>query len=153
MEGVPRDVILVGIGLGFGRRQFASRQATAAVVVALDADIFHLRSGKDVIVARMRWIYLRNPDSTRCAGDRRRCRRCPGQTVVVSAKLGREELVRAIAAASYVRGAQQVEIDYRDPYVDRIRYNGARGGPGRGRSPGQVPSGRDGGASAARGSG
>jgi len=45
----------------------------------------------------------------------------PGQTVVVSAKLGQEELARAIAAACYDRGAHQVEVDYLDPYVQRER--------------------------------
>ena len=49
----------------------------------------------------------------------------PGQTVVVSAKLGQEELARAIVAACYDRGAHQVQVDYRDPYVQRARLQRA----------------------------
>jgi aminopeptidase len=44
-----------------------------------------------------------------------------GQTVVVSAKLGHEELVREIAAACYDRGAHHVQVDYSDPWVSRAR--------------------------------
>ncbi|MGI8715315.1 MAG: aminopeptidase [Solirubrobacteraceae bacterium] len=49
----------------------------------------------------------------------------PGQTVIVSAKLGQEELARAIAAACYDRGAHQVQVDYADPYVGRARLQRA----------------------------
>jgi aminopeptidase len=45
----------------------------------------------------------------------------PGQTVVVNAKLGQEELARAIAAAAYDAGAHQVEVNYGDPYIQRAR--------------------------------
>jgi aminopeptidase len=45
----------------------------------------------------------------------------PGQTVVVNAKLGQEDLARAITAAAYDAGAHQVEVNYGDPYVQRAR--------------------------------
>ena len=49
----------------------------------------------------------------------------PGQTVVVSAALGQEALAREIAAASYDRGAHQVQVDYMDPHVRRARLERA----------------------------
>lgn len=45
----------------------------------------------------------------------------PGQIVLVNAKLGQEEVVRAVAAACYEAGAHQVEVQYVDPYVQRAR--------------------------------
>jgi aminopeptidase len=45
----------------------------------------------------------------------------PGQVVVVNAKLGQQEMVRAVAAACYEAGAHQVEVMYADPYVQRAR--------------------------------
>lgn len=48
----------------------------------------------------------------------------PGQTVIVSAKLGQEELAREIAATCYDRGAHHVQVDYSDPWVSRARSNG-----------------------------
>src|SRR4051812_32432404 len=45
----------------------------------------------------------------------------PGQVVGVGAHLGQEELVRAIAAAAYDRGAVFVDVSYFDPYVKRAR--------------------------------
>ena len=45
----------------------------------------------------------------------------PGQIVLVNAKLGQEELARALAAACYEAGAHQVEVQYADPYVQRAR--------------------------------
>jgi aminopeptidase len=49
----------------------------------------------------------------------------PGQTVVVSAKLGQEDLARAIARAAYDRGAHHVQVDYSDPWVSRARFQRA----------------------------
>jgi aminopeptidase len=49
----------------------------------------------------------------------------PGQTVVISARLGQEDVARAIAAAAYERGAHQVQVDYVDPIVGRIRLERA----------------------------
>jgi aminopeptidase len=45
----------------------------------------------------------------------------PGQVVAVGAEIGQEELVRAIAAAAYARGAHFVDVAYFDPYVKRAR--------------------------------
>jgi aminopeptidase len=45
----------------------------------------------------------------------------PGQIVVLNAKLGQQELARAVAAACYEAGAHQVEVHYADPYVQRAR--------------------------------
>jgi aminopeptidase len=45
----------------------------------------------------------------------------PGQTVMVQAKLGQEELARAIVAACYDRGAHHVEVSYDDLYIKRAR--------------------------------
>jgi aminopeptidase len=45
----------------------------------------------------------------------------PGQVVAVGAQLGQEDLVRAIAAAAYDRGAVFVDVSYFDPYVKRAR--------------------------------
>jgi aminopeptidase len=44
-----------------------------------------------------------------------------GQVVGVAAELGQEELVRAIAAAAYERGALYVDVAYFDPWVKRER--------------------------------
>jgi aminopeptidase len=49
----------------------------------------------------------------------------PGQTVVVSARLGQEDLARAIAAAAYDCGAHHVQVDYSDPWVSRARFQRA----------------------------
>ena len=49
----------------------------------------------------------------------------PGQTVVIAATLGQEPLARALTAAAYARGAHQVQVDYRDPHVGRIRLQQA----------------------------
>ena len=48
-----------------------------------------------------------------------------GQTVVLSATLGQEELARAIAGACYDLGARYVEVNYSDPYVRRVRLTRA----------------------------
>jgi aminopeptidase len=45
----------------------------------------------------------------------------PGQIVAVSAELGHEPLVRAIAEAAYRRGARFVDVWYFDPHVKRAR--------------------------------
>jgi aminopeptidase len=45
----------------------------------------------------------------------------PGQVVGLGAYLGQEELVRAIAAAAYDRGALFVDVWYFDPFVKRAR--------------------------------
>jgi len=45
----------------------------------------------------------------------------PGQVVGVAAELGQAELVRAIAAAAYARGALFVDVNYFDPWVKRER--------------------------------
>ncbi|HEY3184426.1 MAG TPA: aminopeptidase [Gaiellaceae bacterium] len=45
----------------------------------------------------------------------------PGQVVGLGAYLGQEELVRAIAAAAYERGALFVDVWYFDPLVKRAR--------------------------------
>jgi aminopeptidase len=44
-----------------------------------------------------------------------------GQVVAVGAEIGQEELVRAITAAAYARGAKFVDVLYFDPYVKRAR--------------------------------
>ena len=49
----------------------------------------------------------------------------PGQIVFVQAELGQEELVRALAAACYRRGARFVDVNYVDPYVKRARIQHA----------------------------
>lgn len=48
------------------------------------------------------------------------------QIVSVTASLGQEELVRAIAAAAYGRGARFVDANYFDPWVKRARIAQAR---------------------------
>jgi aminopeptidase len=48
------------------------------------------------------------------------------QIIVVSATLGQEELARAIAGACYDLGARYVEVNYRDPYVRKVRLTRAR---------------------------
>jgi aminopeptidase len=45
--------------------------------------------------------------------------------VLVSAKLGQEDLARAITRAAYDRGAHHVQVDYADPYVGRARLERA----------------------------
>jgi aminopeptidase len=45
----------------------------------------------------------------------------PGQVVALGAYLGHEELVRAVSAAAYDRGALFVDVSYFDPYVKRAR--------------------------------
>jgi len=45
----------------------------------------------------------------------------PGQTVVIDARLGQEEVARALVAECYTCGAHQVEVRYGDPHVDRAR--------------------------------
>jgi aminopeptidase len=49
-----------------------------------------------------------------------------GQTIVVSASLGQQELAREVAGACYDLGAQYVEVNYGDPYVRKIRLTRAR---------------------------
>lgn len=49
----------------------------------------------------------------------------PGQTVVVRAHLADALLVRAIVRAAYRRGAHQVNVDWNDPLVRRIRLEEA----------------------------
>ncbi len=49
----------------------------------------------------------------------------PGQTVVLTAKLGQEELARAVAAAAYDAGAHQVEVQYGDPHIQLARLEHA----------------------------
>ena len=44
-----------------------------------------------------------------------------GQVLTVSADIGHEEFVRAIAAAAYRRGAKYVDTSYFDPLLKRIR--------------------------------
>ena len=48
-----------------------------------------------------------------------------GQTVIVRAHLVDAPLVRAIVRAAYRRGAQQVEVDWNDPLVRKIRLEEA----------------------------
>jgi aminopeptidase len=48
-----------------------------------------------------------------------------GQTVVVSATLGQEELARAIAGACYDLGVHYVEVNYGDPYLRKVRLTRA----------------------------
>jgi aminopeptidase len=48
-----------------------------------------------------------------------------GQTVIVRARLVDAPLVRAIARAAYRRGAHQVEVDWSDPIVRKIRLEEA----------------------------
>jgi aminopeptidase len=48
-----------------------------------------------------------------------------GQIVLVNAELGQEELVRAVAAAAYGRGAKFVDVSYFDPHVKRARIEHA----------------------------
>jgi aminopeptidase len=48
-----------------------------------------------------------------------------GQTVIVRAHLSDAPLVRAIVRAAYRRGAHQVEVDWSDPLVRRIRLEEA----------------------------
>ena len=49
----------------------------------------------------------------------------PGQVVSVGADLGQEEMARAVAGASYRRGARFVEVRYFDPFVKRARIEHA----------------------------
>src|SRR5262249_49102867 len=45
----------------------------------------------------------------------------PGQVVGITTELGQEELVRAVAAAAYARGAKFVDAFYFDPWLKRER--------------------------------
>ncbi|MSW96261.1 MAG: aminopeptidase, partial [Actinobacteria bacterium] len=45
----------------------------------------------------------------------------PGQIVAVGGELGKEEVVRAIAASAYRHGARFVDVAYFDPHVKRER--------------------------------
>jgi len=45
----------------------------------------------------------------------------PGQVVGITTELGQEELVRAVAAAAYARGALFVDAPYFDPWLKRER--------------------------------
>lgn len=45
----------------------------------------------------------------------------PGQTVIVGAELGMQQLTRAVVAAAYQRGAAFVEANYDDPHVWHAR--------------------------------
>src|SRR5213596_2649853 len=49
----------------------------------------------------------------------------PDQIVAVGAYIGQEELVRAIAAQAYRRGALFVDVEYFDPLVKRARIEHA----------------------------
>ncbi len=49
----------------------------------------------------------------------------PGQVVAVAATVGQEPLARAVAAASYRKGALFVDVAYFDPYVKRMRIENA----------------------------
>ena len=49
----------------------------------------------------------------------------PGQTVMVTAELGQEELARAVAAQAYDAGARFVDVDYFDPLLKRARIEHA----------------------------
>src|SRR3712207_5657227 len=44
-----------------------------------------------------------------------------GQIVAISAELGKEAMVRALAAAAYRRGAKFVDVSYMDMHVKRAR--------------------------------
>jgi aminopeptidase len=49
----------------------------------------------------------------------------PGQVVYLQGETGHEEIVRAIAAAAYRRGAKFVDVVYFDPWVKRARIEHA----------------------------
>lgn len=49
----------------------------------------------------------------------------PGQLVGVNARVGQEELARAIAESAYRRGARYVDVVYFDPLVKRARIRAA----------------------------
>jgi aminopeptidase len=49
----------------------------------------------------------------------------PGQIVMVRGEIGNEDVVRAVAAAAYRRGAKFVDAEYFDPYVKRARIEHA----------------------------
>jgi aminopeptidase len=51
----------------------------------------------------------------------------PGQIVTVSAEIGLEEVVRAIAVRAYRQGARFVDVTYYDPHVKRARIERADG--------------------------
>src|SRR5215831_13854823 len=48
-----------------------------------------------------------------------------GQIVAVNARVGQEQLARAVAAAAYRRGAVFVDVAYFDPWVKRARIENA----------------------------
>jgi len=49
----------------------------------------------------------------------------PGQTVAISGEIGKEPLVRALAASAYRHGAKFVDATYFDPHVKRARIEHA----------------------------
>jgi aminopeptidase len=51
----------------------------------------------------------------------------PDQIVTVGCEPGKEEMVRAVAAAAYRRGARFVDVTWFDPWVKRARIQHARG--------------------------
>jgi aminopeptidase len=49
----------------------------------------------------------------------------PGQIMMITAELGQEALARAVAAASYAKGASFVDVVYFDPFIKRARIEHA----------------------------
>jgi aminopeptidase len=49
----------------------------------------------------------------------------PGQVLMITGEIGHEDVVRAVAAAGYRRGAKFVDPDYFDPWVKRARIENA----------------------------
>jgi aminopeptidase len=49
----------------------------------------------------------------------------PGQVVYLQGEIGHEEIIRAVAAAAYRRGAKFVDVVYFDPWVKRARIQHA----------------------------
>jgi len=47
----------------------------------------------------------------------------PGQVVLLSSAIGKEQLTREITAAAYRRGAKFVDVNYYDPYIKRARVS------------------------------
>ncbi len=52
----------------------------------------------------------------------------PGQVVSITAELGHEDVVRAVADAAYLAGARYVELRVSDPHVERSRIRHAAAG-------------------------
>src|SRR5918995_6076462 len=50
----------------------------------------------------------------------------PDQIVSISCEPGKEEIVRALAASAYRRGAKFVDVTWFDPWVKRARVQFAR---------------------------